>query len=324
MRLLQKILQRLSGLHYSQEYLCLAKESMKDPLYLYLISGKKIIKDITNLHCFVGYKPLLFAIPLLQEMPREESAEIQLCLTDKPVSVNSTVQTKKALAHFSLKRTTSSFSQTNNILIYEGIRVRHRFISTFSRFIIRLNNRLFNTKAGNVYLPGNLYEQVQTAYSLPRTISLVTVCDNGFCNLFPTDLHGAITEQYYMMSLRYEGKACKQVEKTKKICISEIAADHYKFAYSLGKNHMQDMKTKGDLPFSELVTSSLLPLPPSVLMYRELELIDTLQQGIHKLLLFKTLAKHQASSDSATLSHVHNVYATWRFNKGLKGNYLLR
>ena len=62
MKLLQKLLNKFNGLHYPQEYLCLAKESFQQPLHVYIVEGSKVIKDITHFHLFTGYSPLVFAI----------------------------------------------------------------------------------------------------------------------------------------------------------------------------------------------------------------------------------------------------------------------
>src|SRR4029077_21058346 len=107
--------------------------------------------------------------------------------------------------------------------------------------------------------------------------------------------------------------------------LSQVSADAYKLAYSLGKNHMQELRPREDLPFDEALSASfLLPLPQGVVSYRELELTESFDHGIHRLLLFKIVSQHAVREDMATLAHIHNAYATWRHNKGLAGNYLLR
>ena len=180
---------------------------------------------------------------------------------------------------------------------------------------------MFNKKTGNVFLENNLYKQVQIAYAIPSVISLITVSSDNLFNLFPTDLHGQINEDYYIISLRYQGNACKQVEQAKKIVLSNVDASYYKEAYNLGKNHMQPLKEKSNFVFSEENSYTLkLPLPPNVIECRELELKDSFIHGIHKLLLFKILNHQRSQNPSTTLAHVHNVYATWRYKQGL-GNY---
>ena len=167
-------------------------------------------------------------------------------------------------------------------------------------------------------------KQVQVAYSFP-VISLITVKQNDLFNLFPTDLNGQIDDEHYIISLRHEGKAANQVEMAKRILITEIDPSFYKTVYSLGKNHMQELKAKDQFPFSDSFSDFLqLPLPRSAVYYRELELEQSFDHGIHRFLLFKIINKRLIVEKPATLAHIHNVYATWRHNKGLPGNYLLR
>jgi flavin reductase (DIM6/NTAB) family NADH-FMN oxidoreductase RutF len=212
-----------------------------------------------------------------------------------------------------------------DIVYYEGIKGEHRFLSSFHQYVIALNNRLYNKNPGNVYLHTNLYKQVQIAYSVPRVISLITVSDGELFNLFPTDLHGTVNEQYYINSLRHEGKACKQVEASRRVVISQVHCDAYKTAYSLGKNHTQDLRSKDNFPFGNTSSSVFqLPLPQLALDYRDLELVQCFEHGIHKLLLYKIVSRQVLSHEPVTLAHIHNVYATWRHNNGLPGNYLLR
>ena len=325
MKLIKKILNKLNGLHYPQEYLCLAKESFTDPLHVYLVSSNKVIKDITNHHLFTGYSPLIFALPPFNEINLSQAENITISFTQAAFRPNEILSKRDVFATLHLKKMYDRFSSHNPIYFYEGIKAEHRFANSFHQFIFQLSNNLFNKKPGNVFLPGNLYKQVQVAYAVPRKISLITINQGTLFNLFPTDLHGQIDESYYLISLRRGGKAAQQVETTKKILISEIDSAFYKTTYALGKNHMQELKSKEQFPFSSVSSKILeLALPQFALSYRELELIDSSDHGIHRLFLFKILGSRQIENKISTLSHIHNVYATWRYFKGLSGNYLLR
>jgi len=325
MKVLKRILNKFNGLYYPQEYLCLAKESFQQPLHVYLIAGKQIIKDITNQHLFTGYSPLIFALYSSSVTELELTEKMDIIFSEQCLKPNEFPEKKDAIACLSLKMVRRQSTGDMDIVYYEGIRGEHHFLSSFYQYIIELYNRFYNKKPGNVYLPGNLYRQVQIAYSVPRVISLLTVSDGKLFNLFPTDLHGTVNEQYYISSLRHEGKACRQVEASKRVVISQIHCDTYKTAYSLGKNHTQELRSKDNFPFGNINSSVFeLPLPQSVLYYRELELLQSFEHGIHKLLLYKIVSRQMLSHEPATLAHIHNVYATWRHNKGLPGNYLLR
>lgn len=318
MQLLQKLLNKLNGLYYKQDYLCLAKESFEQSLFAYIVSPTQII-DITDHHLFVGYSPVVIALRSLKETHLANAVDV--FFVNRKFYPNEVIKEKDAIAKLSLNK----IRQLNDILFYEGQKGDHGFISKFHQAILDWQNRRYNKKPGNVYLPGNLLKQVHIAYSIPRTISLITVSDGQLYNLFPTDLHGQIDEEHYIVSLRRGGKAAKQVENVKKILVSEIDSSQYKTAYALGKNHMQELKPKVAFEFSDKTAEQLqLPLPHSATLYRELELEQFFDHGIHRIFLFRILNSKQIEAHTTTLAHIHNVYATWRRNKGLPGNYLLR
>jgi flavin reductase (DIM6/NTAB) family NADH-FMN oxidoreductase RutF len=324
MKPFKKLLGRLNGLHYKQEYLCLAAGAFEQPLHAYLTTNGRVIKDITNHHAFVGYYPLLFSFftPGTDEIFTET---ITIVFAIKSLSPNEVFAAKDAIAELTLKKINQQAAGDGHIVYYEGHKGRHHFVSGWHQFIIGLYNKLYQKKPGNVFLPGNLQKQVQIAYSIPRNISLITAGENNRFNLFPTDLHGPAGPDHYIISLRYEGKACQQVLQTGKLLLSQVESDAYKIVYMLGKNHMQKMKEKENFPFSnDLSAGFQLPVPEHALRYRELELADGFKHGIHHLLLFKVNAFNQLSKEPGALSHIHSVYGTWRHNKGLAGNYLLR
>jgi len=320
---IKKLLGKLNGLYFSQEYLCLSKESFAQPLHVYLADNARIIKDITQSHLFVGYSPLIFAFS--SSATGENRDKLDLLFTTTPFLPNEIVSKRDAIARLSLQRIRTLAGSADTIEFYKGIRGTHNFVSPFHQSIIQLTNKLYNKTAGNVFLKGNLYTQVQIAYSQPRKICLITVGENNLYNLFPTDLHGQINEQEYIISLRHEGKACHQVEHAAKIALSDMAADEYKNVYSLGKNHTRPLRDAAEFNFGHTKSRKFsFPLPKKVLSYKELMLETSFIHGIHKILLFKIVHEERFTDTPATLSHVHNCYATWRHNQGLSSNFLLR
>ena len=324
MKLLKKVLDKLSGLHYPREYLCITTETFEQPLHAYLCDRRRIIKDITDHHSFVGYAPLVFAFPD-SVFDSSATAGITIAFTQKAFLPNGILRSKDAIAWLHLKEIKDQPYLHTPVHLFEGNKGKHRFISFFHQFFLSLKNKLFQNKPGNVFLRGNLYKQVQIAYSLPRNISLITAGNNKLFNLFPTDLHGPLDDLYYVISLRHEGKACRQVMDSKKILLTQVDSSFYKTVYSLGKNHMQDMQPKEQYPFSENLSAKLeLPVPQKALFYRELVLEHTFIYGIHCIMTFKILYQQRIQENPATLAHIHNTYATWRYNQRLPGNYLLR
>lgn len=320
MKLAKKILNKFNGLHYPQDYLCLAKESFSEPLHVYIVSNRHIIKDITNEHLFTGYCPLVFALP-----GADYPASLQLIFSQSSLQPNESYSKKDALASLELKRVKEQVTGNGRIYYYEGIHGTHCFLSSFQQFINSLYNRWYNKKPGNVFLHDNLFKQVLIAYAVPRVISLISISNNALFNLFPTDLHGQVDDEHYIISLRTGGKACEQVEAAGKLLLSQVHCNAYKTVYSLGKNHMQELKQKDNFPFSQTVSENFKwPLPEPAVSYLELASLDSFTHGIHKIMLFKIISQHQFIPQTNTLAHIHNAYASWRFKTGLPGNYLLR
>jgi hypothetical protein len=330
-QLLKKVLLKFDGLNYRQEYLCLGLESFSNPLHVYLLHNGKPVKDITNLHCFVGYSPLVFAIDH-QEL-KFPADNIEMVFSQQSLSIDQTLPRSAALAFLKLDKV----MRYSSIVFFEGKTAWHHFTNRFHQKIGNVINHYFNRKPGNVFLDNNLYKQVQVAYSIPRKISLITVGKEEFYNLFPTDLHGQPTIDRYIISLRHEGYACRQVMQSGTIVLSEMPAKAYKTVYSLGKNHMQPLKQAGAFPFSPDVSANFqLPLPEGVLAYKELELEHGFNHGIHRIMIFRILHQtsvHSQGTDQDTQSekgetdslvHIHNVYATWREKNGFQSNFLLR
>lgn len=313
MQLLKKVLDKLTGYAYRQEYLCLADGPFTNPLFAYFMQGDTVQQNITHDHLFVGYSPLIFAFPW---PVKNELIEIRF----SPQSLQQGAQLTKPVASLKLRK----INQQGPISYFEGVSARHHFISPLHQFINGLNNRLYQQKIGNVYLDKMLYPQVQIAYALPRRISLISLQLNGGFNLFPTDLHGQVNPEQYIISLRHGGMACRQVQEAGKIVVSAVHPSLYKEVYKLGKNHMQPVKLKESFGFSNRQSEMFgLPLPPQTVGYHELQLQSSFDHGIHRVLLFDI--KNQVNEPGGMpLAHIHNSYATWRLKHGLSGNYLLR
>ncbi|HWZ21024.1 MAG TPA: hypothetical protein VNW06_00135 [Cytophagaceae bacterium] len=324
----------LFGTTSSQEYLCMGFESLSKKFNVTLSFQRSASpEDVTASHFFLGYKPLVIGIPIKKDNPCHETfiAENNVCMsfclnTFKGDAIKKGFVTdKKNTARLFLKKIGTKDLGDTSFFILKGTKGIHYFLSLFHQFTNQLLEKFKKKSSGNVGLPGNLYEQIRIAYSIPRIISIISLGKDNLFNLFPTDLHGAVNDNFYVSSLRHEGKACKQVEEIKKITISNVSIDAFREAYEMGKNHTQDLKTIENFETS-LIRSEKLnhPLNAKTLSYREVELIDSFDAGIHRLLFYKTINHKMLSDESDTLSHIHQYYYTWRNNKGIKTEIAIR
>jgi flavin reductase (DIM6/NTAB) family NADH-FMN oxidoreductase RutF len=323
MNKLKKILKRFESLYYSQAYLCLSKESFQFPLRVFLVEKGNVLTEVTDRHAFTGYCPLIFA--LSSKYSESNSEKIILLFSHHSLPDTASSQSGKTLAKLELKKINSIRTVDGDINFYEGINGKHHFSSFFAQAAGQLYNRIYNRKPGNIFLAGNLYTQVQIAYSVPRKISLITVKEDGLFNLFPTDLHGQLSANYYVISLRHGGMACAQVEASKKIVLSDMNVASFKMVYSLGKNHMQPLKEAPVFPFSARESGAFqLPVPEGSVSYKELQVERSFDTGIHRQFIFRITNLDLVDNSSQTLAHIHNAYATWRFTQGIQNTFFLR
>ena len=320
----------ITGIAVRQEYVCLPLDDLKDPLTVYATAqDSNGARDVTSAHALVGYKPALIALPVsITAPPSATEPEICLSFVNGDFALDTRWKafptSRNSVARLALRRIREHRVDSLRLALYEGSLGEHRFLNRLHR---KANNWIEARKKkppDNIGLPGNLYEQVRIAYSVPRLISIVSLCDALGVNLFPTDLHGPVGAHHYVSSLRIGGKACAQVERCRRIVISEVDAAIFRKAYAMGKNHMKDPTDPRTFDLHSVASASLgVPLPLGVVNYRELEWVSYLEVGIHRIYCYRVLHTESVAS-SKRLAHVHKYYVQWRENAGLATEYLFR
>ena len=231
---------------------------------------------------------------------------------------------KNCVARLILKRTNEKTMGNQLVVFYEGIDAWHAFIKPIHQLVNRQREKLSRQSADNINLHGKLHDMVRIAYSKPRIISLVTVGNTKMLNMFPTDLHGPIGEEFYASSLRTGGKANTQVEQFREIILSDVNAHDFRSVYSLGKNHMQDLKDADNFKCSSAISEKFkVPLPFSVIRYRELRQFESFDIGIHRIHFYKQVNEKKMTA-APTLAHIHQYYAQWRLAQRIPTDLLLR
>lgn len=325
MKLKSVLKQKVLGLDIPNEYVCISENSFLEPLHV-ILKEKNEDVDITHCHVLLGYRPMLlgFHFSIGSDLARRVMSLEEVTLQfDFPTSPPAHPPTW--VARLVLKKVSEIKLGEQALFVFEGLSGEHRFLSRFHQIMNRIYERLQSKKPGNIGLPGNLYDQVAIAYSMPRNISIVSLGDGNRFNLFPTDLHGAVGGQFYVGSLRHEGNASRQVEEFKKIVLSTVKTEAFRDVYALGKNHMGELKELERFnTFSELSEQWKLPLPESVISYRELQWLSSVDAGIHRIHCFRTVNQHMLRQPAWTLAHIHRYYAQWRLDHGLKTEWFIR
>lgn len=307
-------------------------EDFGQPLTAYVTGDDPYRHFLVSQEILLGYKPLIIGISCdaLSEqahwLQRQERVCVSLVMKGFVCDMkwNGLATDKKAVARLILRRVKVRELGATALFIFEGQQGKHKFLTPFHQATNKVKQRLLANKTDN-WLPGNLYDQVRIGYAKPRIIALISVSDQtGLMNMFPTDLHGQVGRDYYAGSLRLGGVATLQIEQSKVIALSQVRKDWYKEAYSLGKNHMKDFQAPEKFYLSPFYSrEGRIPLPESVVCYRELKRIDSLDMGIHRIHFYETLYEERLSKANS-LAHVHCYYAQWRRDQKLPTDYFIR
>jgi hypothetical protein len=324
--------ERLFGISIPQEYVCLGVETFQQKFSAFVTGIDGFFSSIINKDLFLGYRPLILGLTFARHSDEAKWMRRQddICITyvrnefHPDRKWNGFVSDKSAVARLILRKIEVRNLGETDIFLFCGKYGEHSFLTSFHQTTNRIRVKSRLNKPDN-YLPGNLYDQVRIAYSIPRIISIITLQDaKGLMNMFPTDLHGKVGSSFYVGSLRKNGKASQQVELIQSIVLSNVSAEWYSTAYALGKNHMGDLREDRNFPLSDVRSQRFsIPLPESALNYHELRRIDSMDIGIHRIHFYEILHK-QGIRDGVTLAHIHQFCAQWRENHHLSSEYFLR
>jgi flavin reductase (DIM6/NTAB) family NADH-FMN oxidoreductase RutF len=307
----------LTGLSIPQQYICLAKETVECPMQVSLQDYEMEV-NVTDSHIFLGYKPLIIALKFSGIVTNDLTSRESIRLNFHSIE-NAGVATLK------LKRIASRRISNFDIVFYEGVDGKHKFISTRHQLINSVREKFRKNAPGNISLAGKLHDMVRIAYSVARPIHLITLLEGEKMNMFPTDLHGPVAKDYYVSSLRKNGKANEQVERVGTIVLSRVAASAFQDVYALGRNHMNELRPTSD--FKSAPESSRIlgyPIPAFALDYIELKRVESFDIGnVHRIHVYEILGRENLRS-GLTLAHVHQYYAQWRLDNKLNTEMLLR
>ena len=314
----------LTGLTVPQEYCCLELENLGDRLNVFLtLKDHHSRLDVSTSHLFLGYNPLIIGIPFKEsnsEYHRLDAAE-EVCLNlvqgnfEENFSWKGLPADKRSVARLNLRKIHKKVLGDDVVIFYEGVLGEHEFLKAIHQFVNHQKEKLQSRPAGNVGLPGNLLDQVRIAYATPRIISVITISDGALLNMFPTDLHGPVGDNFYIGSLRIGGMANEQVELYKQLVLSEVDTASCKQTYALGKNHMLKLRKSDQFLLSDERSDYFnVPLPEAVIRYRELKHLDSFDYGIHRIHFYEVVNQKEVHRDRFTLAHIHQYYGQWRMD----------
>ena len=310
------------GLTLKEEYICLSYENIEKPMKIYLQLQDRSLIDISNSQVMLGYKPLIIGIckNLLLD-------DIQL-LNIKEIKLHFGISENEITAKLNMSVLKVENLNFKSVVLLIGNKGKHNFSPYFQKSFRNLHYKILAKKEKNIYLKGNLYDQVKIAYSFPRKIYLASLGENGFYNIFPTDISGKFNDEYFALSLRSKSKANKQLKKIGNCVIAEMHSDSCEKVYKLGRNHMKELEevSSFDIELNTFRSKILnLILPKAATRYYELKSTDKkIEIGLHTVHFLKIINSEKLSDENSTLAHIHRDYAEWRLKNKIQTNFLIK
>jgi hypothetical protein len=279
--MLMRIASSLVRLHgYPQEYMCCSPEDL-DGKAEWLLDDRHV--DPRGL-LLLGYCPLIMSI--------------RGVATDRPHILRIRISGNE-VARMTLQPV---LGQEENAL-FRGTAPWQSFLPPWKNALDRLRQLLNQRREGNVTQGRAEYDLLRIGYSQPRVISLAVVGDSEAGNIFPTDLNGPDGSDGHLLSLRWTGKACAQVQERRSLILCHMPPGQARTVYGLGARHM---KEPGPLAGVHAWEGSFAghPLPEGALSARHLEVTDHADAGIHRIFRCRCI-REQAFRPGSSLAHVH-------------------
>src|SRR6202044_31566 len=236
--------------------------------------------DVTRAAVVAALRPLTLGVGLDAQLIHalEDSSQPQLHFVD--------LEAGRTVGTLQLQHIRNWSTAGTAIGLFEVQRGTHRCVAwpyrPWNRWL--QNRRLLRRKhdPSNFFMPPEAVQQQMIFYICPRPVVLVSVDDGSHSNLFPMDLIGPISADYFTLALRSTSPSIATMKSARRVALSDVPARDYATAYKLGIHH-KNVKVEWDhLPF-EIQRSRhfSLPCPAIALRVREIEILDFDTIGSH-------------------------------------------
>ena len=247
--------------------------------------------EITRHHGMICLDPFCMAVWLSDDELNLINSQQVLIQFKKGIKLNATI--KVSLIE---KITTAN----GVLLLYKIERVKNYQLNMLHRLV--LFAYLLRSKSNTYYSR----KVISALYSYPRSIIIVSYKDDGYCNIFPMDIHAHIQEEeLYILGLRTTNVTLNKILEAKKVVVSDTDTVGIDTVYTLGKHSSSSPTPKEQLPFG--TTESELfnfPVPDFTGSYKEIEIIQHKKMGYHMLMVGKVVNTKKIKQNSSSLYHV--------------------
>ncbi|MEP7167876.1 MAG: hypothetical protein ABI855_00750 [Bacteroidota bacterium] len=186
-------------------------------------------------------------------------------------------------------------------IINAGVKGR-RIKKYFDIAFLHLKN-VTNTKSKNFIVPAKTLFSLFAFCIKPRPVYVACIGNLQNGDVFPIDITGNISEEYYFFSVRKSSPAVKKIIELKKVTLCLVPFNNKNEVYSLGKHHKNGKLNFDSVSFSVITSNEFkIPVPGFVINVNELKIVDYFDCGVHTV-FYSQSEKFSKYSNETPLAH---------------------
>jgi flavin reductase (DIM6/NTAB) family NADH-FMN oxidoreductase RutF len=278
-----------------------------------LLRTRDVHVDVTPRNVIACAKPLTIGIAL-----QDQGSSIFLTSEHCSLEFHERGAGGRLLGKVGLMRSDTVPLQDGRVFLYHPIDPRNYCLPhsllwrRYLEFAYQQWRSLKGPKAPEIRMSASDLHALLVFYICPRPVFLVSVVDGEKGNLFPMDLVGSVGEQHLSLALHNTSTGLPLIERSRRVVLSSVPADHMRLAYKLGESHKREQIDWSSVPFALGTSSSFdLPIPEFALRVRELEVGEIRVLGSHTFLICRVVAD-ETRSDGLQFFQAHAFYLPWR------------
>jgi flavin reductase (DIM6/NTAB) family NADH-FMN oxidoreductase RutF len=150
------------------------------------------------------------------------------------------------------------------------------------------------------------------SFICPRPVVLVSAVSGDRSNIFPMNLLGRVSDDYFTFALDTTRLAAPLVASARSVALSTIPLEQSEVARQLGKNHKKESIQWNQLPFPTRPSTALgVPVPCFALRVIEMQIETIRNLGSHTFFVARII-QDERRGEGRQFFMVHGVYQSWR------------
>jgi flavin reductase (DIM6/NTAB) family NADH-FMN oxidoreductase RutF len=188
-------------------------------------------------------------------------------------------------ARLELKPVTIHSSKSESFIYFFEIvnaGINGRRLKKYTDIVFLYLKNVSNKKSKNFIVPAKTLFSLFGFCIKPRPVYVVCIGDLNAGDIFPIDITGNISENFYFFSVRKTSPAVQQIIEIKRVCLCLVPFNKKEEVYSLGKHHKDGKLDFSSVNFKFLPSSEFkIPVPDLVININELKIVNHFDCGVH-------------------------------------------